>query len=138
MTEQDYATLSDYITTIARALGLGHWSIRLSEEAACSPDAYAEVNPTDQRFHVVIRVCRDFRSLTPQIQRESIVHELLHLPYQPAVDVIRLDLWEARALSQSTYDALYKAFSRQMEYATDCLAGAVARLLPCISWEGEA
>jgi hypothetical protein len=133
MEQDDYFTLADYVVKIGGLLWLSDWTITVSDEPPTEPDTQAVILPTEGRKHAILRVQRDFRyALSLKEQRQSITHELLHLHHVPASDVIRLDL--LTALTQGTYDVVFAAFKRMMEYAADGIADAVNGYFPLPEW----
>jgi hypothetical protein len=49
-------------------------------------------------------------------------------------EIIRNDLWEGRLLGQEAYRAIECGFRRQMEFAVDGIAEAIAKHYPLIEW----
>jgi hypothetical protein len=135
MTDNEHSILSKYIRDVADKLGLKDWEFELKREPPEDKDAGAEVSPAEGRKFAHILVASDFREYKPKTQANYILHELIHLHLQSACDVIRLDLWENRVLPQTTYDVLCGGFRRQIEYAVDGLATALAPMFPVIEWE---
>lgn len=123
--------LCRYLRWVADELGLRDWTLTLKDEPS-DDDCFASVLPTDGRYTAAISVCRDFRSLSPEKQRNAIVHELLHIPYASAADVVRLDLQDT--LGSNAYWPIFRTFHRLMEYATDGLASAIDKHYPLIEW----
>jgi hypothetical protein len=135
MTEQEWTILGEYIRWVANEMGLRDWWIHLAKEPPEGEDADASIFPTQGRKHAVIHVCRGFRELLPDVQRQVIVHELIHCHLAAAEDVIRLDLCATAILGQAVYDMTWSTFKRSVEYAVDGMADAWAEKLPLIEWE---
>ncbi|MCE5200832.1 MAG: hypothetical protein ABFD54_05755 [Armatimonadota bacterium] len=124
-----------YIREVADKLGLRDWELILKDESPQDEDALAEIVPVEGRKRASIYLNKNFRDLSLGEQRHTIVHELLHCHLKSATDIIRLDLWESRVLSQSVYDVLIGGYRRQIEYAVDAIADAVACHFPLIEWD---
>lgn len=132
MNEREQGILVGYIRDVADRLRLSEWTFTLSPTPPDRDDSYACVLGTEGRRHATIRVCADFRSLSPDAQRNTIVHELMHCHHDAATDVIRLTL--PKLLPQHTYEAVWEPFRQQFEYMTDLLAAAFDRHMPYIDW----
>lgn len=117
-----------YLRFLADRLGLRDWTIILKHEVADEPDVYAAINPVEDRKLATIRLAEDFTDRTPDEQRHTLIHELLHCHHVPASDMVRLDLTDH--LSQTSYDLFYASFRRHIEYMTDGIADSVAPLMP--------
>ncbi|MCE5322134.1 hypothetical protein LLG46_02335 [bacterium] len=133
----DYNPLCSYIREVADKLRLRDWEFVLKDEPPEDEDVSAEIVPIEGRKRASIYLCTGFRELSPEEQRHTIVHELLHCHLESATDIIRLDLWEHRVLSQNAYDILIGGFRRQIEYAVDAIADAIAHNFPLIEWDAN-
>lgn len=136
MTESEWTILGDYARWIANEIGLRDWHLLLSQNPPES-DALAMIHPTEGRKHARLHVCSDFRTLTPEVQRQAIVHELIHCHLAPANDIIRLDLNRTEMLTKPVFEMIWESYSRMIEYATDGMADEWAKYLPLIDWEGK-
>ena len=130
MDNAQLTALQSYIRQCADLLGLTDWEVELRPEPPDDPIAGACVEWTDAKRYAHIKLPTDFLSFTQDKQREYIVHELIHLHFANAEDVIRLDLFECRELSRNLYTMLWLSFKRQMEYGVDQMARVVALSLP--------
>jgi hypothetical protein len=127
----DADDLARYVSAIAYELGLRDW--RFQVEVVSRPKGYhARVHPIEGRRFAVIRFPPDFTELTPQTQRNAVVHELIHCHLAAATDIWRLDV--GRHLGQSVYDAMWSGYKREVELATDTLATAIDHLFPLPPW----
>jgi len=112
-------------------MGLRDWEFELLKEHA-DDGKTAQIFPTYGRRHALICVCLCFRDHSPEEQRNTIAHELVHCHLEPACDMIRRDLDDA--LGKKASRVVWGAYVRQIEYAVDGHAGAVAPALPLIDW----
>ena len=138
MTDDEWAYVGEYVERLKDALGLHEYAVRIEREP---PDADPEhdVALIDAQMYVYreapigrLRLHADFREGTPEDQRSTIVHELLHLPTDPViVDVLehvkQIASFEAGRVidRQATW-----AYERMVER----LAIAIAPLLPLPDW----
>src|SRR5688572_8706081 len=117
-----------YVNEVAALLCLKDWTVELTDDHPNDTEGLAEIEPVDGRKYAVLRLCAHWHDRTPEKQRHSIVHELVHLHHVAATDIIRVDM--PRHLSQQAYDILWGAFLRQVEYLVDGLADALAPFMP--------
>lgn len=133
MTPQDLDMLAQYVRDRADELGLNQWRFRVSDEP-CEDGKLAEVEWTDGKFHADIRVIATFRDFKPEDQVDAVLHELLHCHISQIEDVVRLDLFETRALSQPMYEMVTVSMRRHVEYVVDTLAHSLTKKFPPIGW----
>lgn len=134
LNDRDRLTLSRYIRAIADEVELRDWTIELAENPAPA-DSQGHIHVTYGRKLATLSVGRGFRELTAAEQRQTIAHELVHCHFEPAANMVLNDLeqWLGKQADQIFFDG----FKRQMEYAVDALATALAKRLPPIEWGGE-
>jgi hypothetical protein len=121
--------LSAYINQVAPLLGLDGWKFEIKGNPECK-EALAEIMPTECRKTAVICFSDSFFEKDKEEQRMTVVHELLHCCFAHPCDIIRMDLWETRQLSQQAYEIMFSTFRRAMEYSVDSLATAIAQFMP--------
>ncbi len=138
LTPKEFNTLNRYIGDIADRLRLSDWRLMLMYAPCTDDDAWASIEPSPQKHSAEIRVCEGFRDMEPEVQRACIVHELLHLHLVRAENVIRCDLCDTKALSQSHYEQVWYSYVRLMEYGIEDIAQSIAQVFPLIPWETEA
>jgi len=124
----------------AVTLRLRDWTLYISHTPTVSdgeghPDA--EIEPTYGRKHAVLRFSEFFRAVKPELQRQAIAHELIHLHLRSLRDQIRRGLWDSRALGEQAYRLFFECYDEQMEIAVDSIADAVSEFLPMIEWPSE-
>jgi hypothetical protein len=73
-----YEAVHDYIATIQEELGLTEWRVVVSREPA-NDDCYAETQLHDQSQNATVALAHKFWSITPEEQRVTLIHEVLHL-----------------------------------------------------------
>jgi hypothetical protein len=130
--KRDRRALADYIRTIADEMGLRDWDVQLEPEP-CGDGNAAHMRATFGRKLAKISVEKDFKTAqTPEEQRDSIVHELVHCHFESMASMVRCDL--ERIVGQPTDQVFFNGFERQFEYGVDAMACALAKHLPLISW----
>lgn len=131
MTRREFAALGRYVRWVANEMGLRDWTIEVSHDRAPS-DCNAFVTNTYGRKLATIRFCSDFRTLSPEDQRHTVAHELVHCHLESATNMVLNDLEEC--LGKPADRVFWSSFKRQMEYGVDALAAAYAKHLPLIDW----
>lgn len=131
MKKRDRRALAAYIRSVADAMGLRDWEIRLSDDWA-KDDVAATIRAAHGRKFAKVSVARGFRNESPEDQRDTIVHELIHLHLEPAADMVYRDL--EKLLGRPADAVFTNAFDRNLEYGIDGLACALARHMPLIQW----
>jgi hypothetical protein len=138
VTDDDWSALAAYIRRVADELGLRDWELRLLRDPPHATDdsshILAHVNVLYGRRFASIKVCTCFRGESPDDQRMTIVHELIHCHLDQTAQVISGELLDMGRLCQSEYNAIKSAHHRAIENATDAIAVAVAARLPVIEW----
>lgn len=131
MTEAERAILAQYVRERADELGLRDWVIELSRDEPGQDDALAVVEAITGRKKAVVKVCPDFRALSPAEQRNTIIHELLHCHLWPIEEVgDSLDV----ALSHGQWMQHKGNVHLAVEYACDGLATAIDELFDLVPW----
>lgn len=112
---QQKLDFAPYLKYLQRELGLSHWEIELAEES--SPEgSVASVSVTPSVWHARIWLNHVFLDKTPEEQRTTIVHELLHVWFDQAHHFARDFLNE-----QGT-----RAFRSMYEQSIEGLAKSIA------------
>ena len=118
--------LEAYVANLQAALNVATWKITITREAS-DVEAWADINAHEQNETAELRVSHDFWRQTPELQREVLTHEILHLV------TARLDQ-TVEALEDAFGKILWALFEPQYENATertvDHLAKVIAPTLP--------
>jgi len=117
-----------YILWCAVELELRDWSLTIASGPCIEEDAIAQVKPVYGRKLATITLAPGFEYRTREEQRQTIAHELIHLHWHGAREVMRVDV--CQQMSQAVYDVADSAYVRAMEYGVDALADAIAKHLP--------
>mgnify|MGYP003555055428 CR=1 FL=1 len=91
-TERQHYCVGQYISHMAEALGLGNWHLILATEPCDNEDAMAQVLTTEGRHVAKIRLNKEWMSYSLDDKRHTVVHELLHLYFDPLTEALRLML----------------------------------------------
>ncbi len=110
---------------------LRDWRICLLPEPA-EDDSCGQIKVIYGRKVAEMRVNSRFREYTLENQRDTIIHELVHCHLESPCNMVQNDL-EA-LLGSATDGVFWEGYKRQMEYAVDALAKAIAKHLPLIDW----
>jgi hypothetical protein len=132
MNDRDRAALSLYVRWVADELELRDWTINLSAELP-PEGCHALVTSTYGRKLATIKFEDDFRSLDPEQQRHTVVHELVHCHLESATNIVLNDLEEY--LGKTADQVFWNGFKRQIEYGVDGIASAIAKHMPLIDWQ---
>ena|GEM_PF-6664468 len=133
--QEDWDELKRYIRWLCDQLGLRDWEIILLHETTAEVgegDAIAYIHPTDGQRRATLRLCSDFREMSPEKQRHSLIHELIHPHHRDATDIIRLTL--PRSFGGVAYEVLWENFRQQVELMVDNIATAIAEQYPVPDW----
>ena len=118
--------LEAYVADLQAALNVAGWKVTIARDAS-DVDAWADINPHEQNATAELRISHDFWRQTPEMQREVLTHEILHLV------TARLDQ-TVEALEDALGKVVWSVFERQFENATertvDHLAKVIAPSLP--------
>lgn len=109
-----------YIDQIKDLLGLGQWDVFLSL-AASDEATNASVHPVYGRRVVPVSVNKDWWSYSPEKQRNTMVHEMLHVVHNSQTEVIR---------TAPTSVWMWRTFERETELMVDHLAGVLDQYMP--------
>lgn len=132
VTKKDHQALSGYIRLIADEIGLRDWSFKLLDEPPDNPDWLADVNCQQGRRFAFIRVRSDFRDSDLSDVRSTICHELVHCHLAPLQHQCDNDL--DGLLGRAAAEVFSGGYRRNLEYAVDAIAEALAPHLPLIEW----
>lgn len=131
MTKRDRKALGRYIRWVADAMELRDWHFSLDHEP-CEERLVGSCVCTNGARHATIAVSGNFREIDPEEQRETIVHELVHVHWETCWKMVQSDLGDA--LGKPVYYVFADSFRRGMEYGVDGLAKAIAKHMPLIEW----
>src|SRR5687767_3801682 len=88
--------LYEYVREVADKLALRDWGFdiiqetpqELADTSTDMSDTFACIQPTEGRKYAQISVRRDFWTSKPELQRYTVVHELIHCHMAPACFVV--------------------------------------------------
>jgi len=106
-----------YVRALMSMIGLRDWKLDVREELPAN-GGQASVELLHGRKYAVLRLSEDFLNDTPEGQRQTICHELIHIHQAPWIRVLEVKEYDDPAVKLA------------MEYATDGLADGFAQFLP--------
>lgn len=124
--KQRKLTTVEYTRQIAVSMGLGGWVIEESETPA-SEGCYAEIEPTYGQRHAKLSLCATWEELDPIEQRDTIVHELIHV-HLASLTQLAYDIVDG--LEPAATKASQAALNLAEEYIVDAMANAWAPFMP--------
>jgi hypothetical protein len=125
----DDVSLYAYVRVLANTLGLTDWEIEVDDDAAHLPaDTLARVNVPTGRRTARISLGAEYANCTPEDQRNTLVHELLHCHFDTVSDLAERTL--RRQLGAAAWDVYEEAQELLLEQAIDAVAVAVGEFLP--------
>ncbi len=77
-TPDKYDALDAYVAELQVAMNVTYWKITVARDAS-DVEAWADINPHAQAETAELRVSHDFWKQTPELQREVLTHEMLHV-----------------------------------------------------------
>lgn len=132
MRKRERKALGNYLRTIADLMELRDWHLDLSHGLPDADDAIATCEPIFGRKKAVFRFCDGFENLPREEQRNTVVHELVHCHLAAAQGVAERDM--EGVLAAESDRVFFRAFRRNLEYAVDGLANAIAKHMPYPEW----
>jgi hypothetical protein len=126
--------LGAYVRYIANELNLRDWTIHICHAPAEEGRA-GGCRCTDGMREATLWFGWNFCDLDAEEQRETVVHELLHIHHDGCWKMVQTDL--AEALGAPTYHVFCDSYRRSMEFMIDALAKAIAPKLPLIDWSSK-
>jgi hypothetical protein len=124
--------VSSYIKVLLNEMHLWGWRVILHPD---QPDTEndARISTCDDRKIAHLYLADDFFTFDRDQQRQTLVHEMLHLHESGPSDIVRKDL--SKHLGQSTYDVVWANYARQCEFMVDELANVIAPFMPLCDLE---
>lgn len=119
-TEAQANSLQEYIWTIRNMLGLRHWDIFLASVAA-KETTNASIHAVYGRHVAALAVNKNWWSYSREVQRNTILHEVLHIVHNAQTEVIR---------TSKQLNAVWVTFERETELMVDHLANSLEDMFP--------
>lgn len=126
MKKKQLAYWQGYLRQLADLLHLRDWDVRL-QEVPCADHLQASVELIYGRKVARVWLCHDWDGLDAHLQRQTMIHELLHLHINPIKHVYE---GIQRDRSKGWLALGYTALVEQLEYAVDGIATAIADHYP--------
>jgi hypothetical protein len=116
-----YDALDAYVAELQAAMNVTYWKITVARDAS-DVEAWADINPHAQAETAELRVSHDFWKQTPELQREVLVHEMMH------VVNARLDQ-TIEAMEEAFGKIAWAIFEPQYEDATERVVDHLAKVI---------
>lgn len=126
MTDDDYALWAEYMHHIKEQMRVRDWVFDLVNEP--SPDAMADIWLQDSHQYGRIRLDADWGCKSPEDQRETVVHELLHPHFAAANELIRQNLLDAYSAREG--ERIWRDYMTLHETAIAGVASVIAPFMP--------
>ena len=116
---------ADYVRVVANTLGLTDWEIKV-RWGDLPDDTLARVHPSYARRSAEIIFGEAFLNSRPEEQRDTVVHELLHLHFSMADELVSDTL--PSLLGSPAFKAFENSLDLAMEYAIDAIAVGIGEM----------
>jgi hypothetical protein len=117
----------NYLAKLQTLMRLSDWEITVSFDTVADDDCYAEIKPAKDQRRAELVFGKQFFFCTSADQRQTLVHELLHLHVVNAEEMATGAV--ASAVDDAAMRAFDGAFSCEVERTVDVLADVIAPLL---------
>lgn len=131
MTDDAYRVLVNYIRDIADKVGLKDWQFFL-ERVEADQGVIASVEVWGDSTTCTLWFGPPFWKYGPRMQRETVVHELVHCHTHKLVRLVKTTM--TNELGNQAAHAMNFSLEQMHEMAVDGIAASWARMLPCIDW----
>lgn len=118
--------VAEYVNRCARLMGLAHWELTVSKEAA-SEDAWADIEVSQNLYKATIRFSPELWKEKATEIRRVVAHELIHCHY---AGVERLVETLEKPLGSAAFEILAHVWDVESERGADSLSTVVAQILP--------
>ncbi len=109
-----------YVSYLQTALRIQDWHIDIDFDTA-APDALADINTASHQKWATLRLGKDFLDLTPQLQTQTLIHEMAHCILFPVQDTGNV-MFDAGISSAKAAVVAAAALEGSLESATDHIA----------------
>lgn len=113
-----------FVHDLQKALRLNDWTITVNFKDKVVEEAYAVVEPFGESRHAEVRFSKKFFDLPKKIQRQTLIHELMHC-HLFFIDGAVLHVAE-KTLPPKRAELVHRVLTTEIERATDALADAFA------------
>jgi hypothetical protein len=119
--------VEDYIVELQKVLRLQDWNITVDWTQPCDEISLATNDPLEDQKYATITVSDKFIPLTPGVQTQTLVHEMIHCHLSTLTDLAE---YTVKSLAKKEGNDIFLiAFSQVAELATDALADAFYPLI---------
>jgi hypothetical protein len=118
-----------YVRRVRNWMALQHWEISIIDRAPSDNTARAQLETTEGRYLAGLWVSDSFFDSPAEEQRQTVVHELLHVAGREQNDVIRAG-GLSTVLGQTAYGLVWENYKAAHERLVDQLASVLAPHAP--------
>lgn len=119
-------TVPQYVARLANLMGLEGWTFEVQGDP-CDKDNMAEIDAVYGQRFAKVYLSQDWHTFSPELLRDTLVHELVHAHFAPMSELSH-DLLDAAAKKHAK--TAKAALSYMEERIVDQIACAWARTLP--------
>ena len=127
--------VGEYLRELADQLGIRDWTLQVMHDEPSREIVGAAVQCVYGQREAEFKFRRDFPTHTPEVQRSTLIHELVHIPFEQArqyADEVLPDL-----LGKPASLAFMEAWRQLNEHAVDHIARTIAPGFPLPPWAPE-
>lgn len=121
------AVLTEYVAYLQGVLRITNWHVTIDFDDP-SPEALADISAPPHQKWATLRLGKGFLDLSPQMQTQTLIHELTHCVLFGIQDVSE-DVIEASTSSKKALQVGTAAVSGAVEVATDHVADILLPML---------
>ena len=127
----DLVALADYLEALAGTLELKHWNVNVDLDTV-PEDCFAQIETIWAQTNAILQLTDGFLELDPEVQRATLVHELLHLHLNPVGELSDETLRDA--MSKPLVAMHGRVLWHALEQRVDLLSQVIAPSLPLPSF----
>lgn len=132
MTPKRRRQVGKYLRKIANGLELRDWTVHVMRGDPHNPNHGAAMEAVYGQRVVRVWIRADLFDYPPAEQRQTLVHELVHVHTSAMAAMVRETL--PGQMAPQAHEVFEREFTRQVEHAVDALAEAVAPRFPLPPW----
>lgn len=125
----DFQRFARYARTVADALGLTEWTISIHLRPDTDEDNLASIKVALQSRFATLSLSHCFASEPRRLQQITIIHEVLHIYFEPLLSTLTEDVLPS-ALGQQSAAVAASYLGVEKERTIDAMAVALSPLLP--------
>lgn len=116
-----------YVEKLQPYMRLAHWQIVVHDDPPDGDDCVADISCSPTRTMAALRISDYYITSSPEKQRRSITHELVHCLLHQLSEAEQAFLY---AVGHPVWEHLHRRYEHEEELAVDEVARAIAPFLP--------